>query len=152
MEAPDVLSVSGPMPLVMVITRFRDGGFLCLAMYLRGLTNFDAELEEFTMDAGSAPQRVGEAHGADQLADFERHLRAAAAMSRLPSPEQAKTGTMPPDDSLRFDHQSIHNAQRDPIETGKKEAIETTEGEPLRRLSSQHGELVAQRPSHGTKH
>ena len=58
----------------------------------RGLTNFDAELEEFTMDPGSAPQRVGEAHGADQLADFERHLRSAAAMSRLPLPEQAKTG------------------------------------------------------------
>ena len=31
------------------------------------------------MDPGSAPQRVGEAHGADQLPDFERHLRSAAA-------------------------------------------------------------------------
>ena len=96
------------------------------------------------MDPGSAP--VGQAHGADQLANFERHLRSTTAMSRLPSPERAKTGTMPPDNSLRFDdHQSIHNARRDPIETGKKEAIETTESEPLRRLSSQHGELVAQR-------
>ena len=34
METPDVLLVSEPMPLVMVTTRFRDGGFLCLAMYL----------------------------------------------------------------------------------------------------------------------
>jgi hypothetical protein len=64
------------------------------------------------MDPGSAPQGVGE-------------VRSAAAMSRLPSPERAKIGTMPPDDSLRFDdHQSIHNARRDPIATGKKEAIE----------------------------
>ena len=42
----------------------------------------------FAMDPGSAPQRVGEAHSADQLPDFERHLRSAAASSRLPSPEQ----------------------------------------------------------------
>jgi hypothetical protein len=45
---------------------------------MRGFTNFDAELEEFTMDAGSAPQRVGEARGADQLADFERLLATIA--------------------------------------------------------------------------
>jgi hypothetical protein len=36
------------------------------------LIHVDAELEEFAMDPGSAPQRVGEAHGADQLPDFER--------------------------------------------------------------------------------
>jgi hypothetical protein len=33
-------------------------------------TKFDAKLEEFAMDPGSASERVGEAHGADQLADF----------------------------------------------------------------------------------
>jgi hypothetical protein len=49
----------------------------------RGLTNVDADFEEFAMDSGSAP--VGQAHCADQLADFERHFRSAAAMSRLPS-------------------------------------------------------------------
>jgi hypothetical protein len=42
------------------------------------------------MDPGSAPQQVGQAHGADQLPDFERYLRSAAARSRLPSPEQGK--------------------------------------------------------------
>jgi hypothetical protein len=40
------------------------------------------------MDPRGAPQRVGQAHVADQLADFERHLRSAAATSRLPSPER----------------------------------------------------------------
>ena len=71
------------------------------------------------MDPGSAPQRVGDAHGADQLPDFERHLRSAAATSRLPSPEQAKPSAMPTDHSLRLnDHQGIHNARRQPIEAG----------------------------------
>ena len=53
---------------------------------------------------------------------------------------------MPPDDRVRLHYQqSIHNARRDPIETGKKEAIEIAESEPLRRFPSQHSELMAQR-------
>jgi hypothetical protein len=34
---------------------------------------------------------------------------------------------------------------RDPIEAGKNETIEIAKGGPLRRFSSQHIELVAQR-------
>ncbi len=98
------------------------------------------------MDPGSAPQRIGKAHVADQLANFERHLWPAAARSRLPSPEQAKTCTMPADNSLRLqDHQGIRNARRNPIEAGKNQTIEIAEGEPLWRFPSQHIELVAQR-------
>ena len=52
------------------------------------------------MDPRSAPQRVAEAHVADQLTDFERDFWPAAARARLPSPEQAKTGSMPADDRL----------------------------------------------------
>jgi hypothetical protein len=110
------------------------------------LTNVDAELEEFSMDPGSTPQRIGQAHGADQLANFERHFRSAAATSRLPSPERTKPSTMPTENCLRLhDHQGIHNARRNPIEAGKNQTIEISESEPLRRFSSQHIELVAQR-------
>ena len=50
---------------------------------------------------------------ADQLAYFERDLRPAAATSRLPSPEQTKTSTMPTDDSRWLnDHQGIHQLPR----------------------------------------
>jgi hypothetical protein len=35
-----------------------------------GLADFDAELEQFPVDAGRPPQRVGIAHAADQSADF----------------------------------------------------------------------------------
>ena len=44
-----------------------------------GLANIDAELEKFAMDPGSAPESIGEAHLADQPANFERHLWSAAA-------------------------------------------------------------------------
>jgi hypothetical protein len=66
------------------------------------LANFDAEFEEFAMDPGRAPQRIGQAHAANQKANFERHLWSAAATSRLPSPEQTKTRAMPADNSLRL--------------------------------------------------
>ena len=52
----------------------------------RGLANFDAELEELAMDLGRTPQRVGKAHFADQSANFDCHLRSAAASSRFQSP------------------------------------------------------------------
>jgi hypothetical protein len=99
----------------------------------RGLPNVDAEFEKFAMDPGSAPQRVGEAHGADQLPDFEGHLRSAAARSRLPSPEQTKPSAMPTDHGLRLnDDQGIHNARRNPIEAGKNQTVEIAESQPLR--------------------
>ena len=98
------------------------------------------------MDPRSAPQRVGHAHGADQLANFERHRRSATARSRLPSPEQAKPSAMPTDNSLRLhDHQGIHNARRNPIEAGKNQTVAIAESQPLWRFSSQHIELVPQR-------
>ena len=40
----------------------------------RGLANFDAELEELTVDPGRAPEGIGKAHVTDQLANFERNL------------------------------------------------------------------------------
>ena len=52
---------------------------------------------------------------------------------------------MPTDNGLQLDdYQGIHNAWRNPIEAGKNQTIEIAEGEPLRRFSSQHIELVAQ--------
>src|ERR1035441_5635185 len=82
----------------------------------RGLANVDAKLEEFAMNPGSAPERIGPAHVSNQLANFERDLWPAAATSRLPSPEQTKTGAMPTDDGLWLhNRQGVQNAGRDPI-------------------------------------
>jgi hypothetical protein len=68
------------------------------------------------------PLATGEAHVADQLANFKRHLRSAAATSRLPSPERTKTRTMPMDNSLRLhDHQGTYNAQHNPIQASKNQ-------------------------------
>src|SRR4051795_3312797 len=45
----------------------------------RSLTDIDAELEKFSMNAGTAPERISEAHLADQPPDFARHLRPATS-------------------------------------------------------------------------
>ena len=51
----------------------------------RSLADIDAELEELSMDARSAPERICQAHLADQLPNFERHLGPAGSSSRLPA-------------------------------------------------------------------
>ena len=112
----------------------------------RGLANGDSKFEKLAMDSGRAPEAIGQAHVADQLAYFERDLWPAAARSRFPSPEQTKTSTMPPNDGRRLhDRQGVHDARRNPIEAGENQTIEIIEGKPLRRFSSQHIELMAQR-------
>jgi hypothetical protein len=96
------------------------------------LSDVDAELEEFSVNPGSAPEWIGHAHVADQLANFEQHLWSAATASRLPTPEQPKAGTMPTDNSLRLnDHQGIHNARHQPIEGSKNQTIDICESWPL---------------------
>src|SRR3954471_16920486 len=67
----------------------------------RSLADSDAELEEFSMDARSAPERICQAHLADQLPKFERHLGPAGSSSRLPAPEGAESSTMPSYNRLR---------------------------------------------------
>jgi hypothetical protein len=70
----------------------------------RGLTDVDAELEKFSMHAGSAPKRIGQAHLADQPTNFERHLWPSGSSTRLPPPEQAKASAMPAENCLRLDN------------------------------------------------
>jgi hypothetical protein len=41
------------------------------------LADLDAKLEQFPVDAGRPPQRVGPAHTADQSADFCADLRSS---------------------------------------------------------------------------
>jgi len=43
----------------------------------RGLADFDAELEQFAVDSGRAPEWVGQAHAADQITDLGAHLGSA---------------------------------------------------------------------------
>ena len=69
-----------------------------------GLADIDAELEEFTVDARSAPKRILATHPPNQFTGFLGHRWAAGlAAADFPSPEQSKSLAVPRDDGIRFD-------------------------------------------------
>jgi hypothetical protein len=69
----------------------------------RGLRHRDSNLQQFSVNAGSSPARVGEAHFPDQIPNFWRYTRSSFRMATLPIPIQSKPLAMPCDDSLRVD-------------------------------------------------
>src|SRR5664279_5037586 len=84
------------------------------------LADIDAELEQLSVDPRRSPQRIGNAHLADQPADLQRHNRPATTSSRLPAPIKPKTRTMPAHNGVRLnDRQRIANARKQPIETNE---------------------------------
>src|ERR1035438_7623001 len=82
------------------------------------LSDINAELEQLSMDPRCAPQRIGNAHLADQPADLQRHNRPATTSSRLPTPIKPKPRTMPANKGVRLnDRQGITNVRKQSIET-----------------------------------
>ena len=69
-----------------------------------GLADVDAELEKFSVDSWRSPQRVDNAHLADQSPDLHRYSRSAAAVPRFPAPIQSETGAVPTDHGVRSDY------------------------------------------------
>jgi hypothetical protein len=56
----------------------------------RGLRHRDSNLQQFSVNAGSSPARVGEAHFPDQIPNFWRYTRSSFKMATLPIPIQSK--------------------------------------------------------------
>src|SRR3954469_23148532 len=88
-----------------------------------GLADIDAELEEFSMDAWSAPERIGKTDLPDQPPNFWRDAWPAGTPTRFPAPEGAKACPMPPDNCFRlYDREGIQNTRRDP--TGRRRSYD----------------------------
>ena len=65
-----------------------------------GLSDIDPELEQFAVDTGRAPQRIGDAHLPDYLSDLSWHRWTAQTTPGLPAPKQSETCTVPSDHRL----------------------------------------------------
>ena len=77
------------------------------------LRDRDAELADLTMDPGCAPERIGPADLADQVAHHTIDTWAAGpAGSGPPAPVGAETVPMPPDDRCRLDEDDGAQAAR----------------------------------------
>src|SRR5215471_19216347 len=82
-----------------------------------GLADVDAQLEEFAVDARSAPKWVLAAHLPNQFSDLLRHCRASGLPAAdLPSPEQAVSLAVPGNHRIRF-YDAECRAPRGPCST-----------------------------------
>jgi len=69
------------------------------------LADVNAELEQFAVDFGCAPERIGFGYLADELPDFCRDAALDwATRARLPLPEQAEPGPVPADHGVWLDN------------------------------------------------
>src|SRR5450830_641584 len=72
----------------------------------RRLSDLEAELEQFTMNVWSAPERVRPAHLANERAQLSRDLRSASTVARSPVPIRPKPSAVPANDCLRPDNRN----------------------------------------------
>src|SRR5258706_6141567 len=84
------------------------------------LPDFDAELEQLSMDPWRSPQRICNAHLVDKLAYVRWYSWSATTTSRLPAPIRSETRAMPTDDRIRLDdRQRIASLGGQSIEANK---------------------------------
>src|SRR5271155_1378734 len=90
-----------------------------------GLSDSDAELEEFAMDPRRSPQRIGNAHLADKLAYLRRYGWSAAAVPRLPPPVRSEPGAVPFNHGLWLhDRQGAQHLRSQTIQAGEYQTVQ----------------------------
>src|SRR5882672_5138736 len=110
-----------------------------------GLSDIDAELDEFSMDPRRSPQRIGNAHLADKLAYLRRYSRPAATAPRLPPPVRSEPGAVPFNHGLRLhDRQGAQHLRSQTIQAGEYQTVQHPERRPFRRFPPQHVKLMTQ--------
>src|ERR1700682_2354336 len=110
-----------------------------------GLSDIDAELEEFSMDPRRSPQRIGNAHLADKLAYLRRYSWSATTAPRLPPPVRSEPGAVSFNHGLRLqDRQGAEHPRSQTIQAGEYQTVQHPERRPFRRFPLQHVKLMTQ--------
>src|SRR5258708_1900393 len=111
------------------------------------LPDFDAELEQLSMDPRRSPQRISNAHLVDKLAYVRGYGWSATTTSRLPAPIRSETRAMPTDDCIRLDdRQRIASLGKQSIEANKYQPIKNTKELPSRSGAPQNVDLLPKHP------
>jgi hypothetical protein len=109
-----------------------------------GLTDIDAEVEQFAVDARCPPERVSSAHPADQVTDFGIGFGSSRTASSQ-SPVDAEALAMPCDHSRRFDeYQRIEEMRLHPVEPNPEQAVGQEEPKAAGALPPENDNLMAQ--------
>ena len=83
--------------------------------------NVDAKFEEFAVDPRSAPERVGDAHLANETTNVGRRPRSATARSGFPAPKGSEASTVPADQRLKpYDLHSVQHPGSHAIKPNKQ--------------------------------
>src|SRR6267143_1319786 len=110
-----------------------------------GLSDINAELEEFSMDPRRSPQRIGNAHLADKLAYLRRYSWSATTAPRLPPPVRSEPGAVPFNHGLRLhDRQGAEHLRSQTIQAREYQTVQHPERRPFRRSPLQHVKLMTQ--------
>jgi hypothetical protein len=109
------------------------------------LPHLEAELEQFAMESGSAPQGIGRGHSPDQGADFGVDRRATpGGRAGEPGPVLAEATPLPPQNGVgSHDQEGLPPPGPEPGQPDPEQAVGGTKLGPGRR-SPVHGKLVAQ--------
>src|SRR5258706_15183390 len=111
------------------------------------LPDFDAELEQLSVDPRRSPQRISNANLVDKLAYVRGYRWSATTTSRLPAPIRSETRAMPTDDRIRLDNrQRIASLGKQSIEANKYQPIKNTKGLPSRSGAPQNVDLLPKHP------
>src|SRR5438093_13437195 len=73
----------------------------------RGLPDIDAKLEQFAVDPRCSPQRIGNAHAPDQLAQVRVDLWPATERAGFPAPVTTEPSPMPTHHGLRSENRRL---------------------------------------------
>src|SRR6266849_5858125 len=74
------------------------------------LGDLEPELEQFTMNARGAPQRVLPAHPPDKIAQLRAHSGSPWPTARFPAPIGPKPCSMPPQNRVRLGRRATNRA------------------------------------------
>ena len=87
---------------------------------------YEAQLQQFTMDLRSAPERIVTAHGPNQVPNVRGYCRPPRlATAYLPCPEQSKTLAVPADHGFGLDDdENIDPAGPGTAEEGPEQAVQ----------------------------
>src|SRR5450759_1532144 len=118
----------------------------------RGLSNVDADLEQFTMDLGSSPERILKTHSSDKVAHLFPDPRSATDRTRLPSPVSGEAHSVPTHNSFRPDDgYGIKNARKATIEPNEQGAVGPEQIQSTWCALSKHVQLMTQNQKFSVK-
>ena len=116
----------------------------------RRLAYIEAKLQQFAMDPGCAPERVVEAHRADEMAKLHRYSWPSPPRLGSPPPISAKARAVPPNDRVWANDRDGGSGTRDqPIDQNEDQAIEAAQSHTLGRLPSKNTQLMSKNENFG---